>query len=71
MWGPGGIFAESQGGVDDFEAYRKEREALKKAKAKSGGGASGCNKNSSGAKNASGGKTIDLAGGDSSNDDSF
>jgi hypothetical protein len=71
MWGPGGIFAESQGGVDDFEAYRKEREALKKAKAKSGGGASGCNENSSGAKNASGGKTIDLAGGESSNDDSF
>ena len=77
MWGPGGIFAESQGGVDDFEAYRKKREEMKKAKAKSSS-ATATDESSRSAKNANNSKsakapgekqTIDLAGDDS--DDSF
>lgn len=72
MWGPGGIFAESQGGVDDFETYRKKREAMKKAKAKSSSAAASTDENSrsdKNQKNAREKQTIDLAGDDS--DDSF
>ena len=67
MWGPGGIFAECQDGIDDFEAYRKKREEMKKAKAKSSSAAS-TNKNSRSDKNqkrAREKQTIDLAGEDS------
>ena len=68
MWGPGGIFAESQGGIDDFETYRKKREAMKKTKAKSSSAAASTDENSN-QKKAREKQTIDLAGDDS--DDSF
>ena len=63
MWGPGGIFAESQGGIDDFETYRKKRDAMKKTKAKSSSTAASTDEK------AREKQTIDLAGDDS--DDSF
>ena len=72
MWGPGGIFAESQGGIDDFETYRKKRDAMKKTKAKSSSTAASTDENSRSEKNqkkAREKQTIDLAGDDS--DDSF
>ena len=69
MWGPGGIFAESQGGIDDFETYRKKREAMKKTKAKSSSAAASTDENSKNQKKTREKQTIDLAGDDS--DDSF
>ena len=72
MWGPGGIFADSQGGQNDFETYRKKREAQRKAKAKSSTGKDLSEMAKSGDKspNGSGAKTIDLAGDGSSSEDS-
>ena len=72
MWGPGGIFADSQGGQNDFETYRKKREAQRKAKAKSSTGKnlSETAKSADKSPNGSGAKTIDLAGDGSSSEDS-
>ena len=72
MWGPGGIFADSQGGANDFETYRKKREAQRKAKAKSSTGKdlSEMAKSVDKSPNGSGAKTIDLAGDGSSSEDS-
>lgn len=72
MWGPGGIFADSQGGQNDFETYRKKRETQRKAKAKSSTSKdlSEMAKSVDKSPNGSGAKTIDLAGDGSSSEDS-
>jgi len=72
MWGPGGIFADSQGGQNDFETYRKKRETQRKANAKSSTSKdlSEMAKSVDKSPNGSGAKTIDLAGDGSSSEDS-